>query len=212
MPADLIFNINYLGSEQASFTLNFSKSASNVIAQYYTLIRLGRQGYTSIMKNLVGTADHLASCLERSGHFIILSEGGGRALPVVAFRLRPQAEGESLREYDEYDVARCLRDRGWIVPAYTMAPKAETLKLMRIVVREDLSRGRCDILIRDMMRAISLLEGGQRVLAESRSRKQVHETHQKKSSWDFVYQFAHRLTMGGVVKDGSMEKKVNGIC
>jgi glutamate/tyrosine decarboxylase-like PLP-dependent enzyme len=36
-------HINYLGADQASFTLNFSKGASHVIGQYYQLIRLGKQ-------------------------------------------------------------------------------------------------------------------------------------------------------------------------
>ena len=32
---ELIFHTNYLGSDQPSVTLNFSKGASNIIAQYY---------------------------------------------------------------------------------------------------------------------------------------------------------------------------------
>ena len=36
LPEELIFNINYLGADQASFTLNFSKGASQVIGQYCT--------------------------------------------------------------------------------------------------------------------------------------------------------------------------------
>lgn len=46
---ELIFNINYLGADQASFTLNFSKGASQVLGQYYQLIRLGKRGYRAIM-------------------------------------------------------------------------------------------------------------------------------------------------------------------
>lgn len=49
LPKELIFNINYLGADQASFTLNFSKGASQVIGQYYQLIRLGKRGYRAIM-------------------------------------------------------------------------------------------------------------------------------------------------------------------
>lgn len=32
LPEGLIFHVNYLGGDQQSFTLNFSKGASNVIA------------------------------------------------------------------------------------------------------------------------------------------------------------------------------------
>jgi glutamate decarboxylase len=30
LPQELVFNINYLGADQSSFTLNFSKGASQV--------------------------------------------------------------------------------------------------------------------------------------------------------------------------------------
>ena len=35
LPESLIFHDSYLGIDQISFTLNFSKSASPIIAQYY---------------------------------------------------------------------------------------------------------------------------------------------------------------------------------
>lgn len=73
---------------QSSFTLNFSKGASNIIAQYYVLIRLGRIGFTHIMANLVSNADYLSDQLEATGKFNILSEKSGRGLPLVAFNLK----------------------------------------------------------------------------------------------------------------------------
>lgn len=90
LPKSLIFNINYLGSDQASFTLNFSKGAAHVIAQYYVLIRLGQTGFRKIMTNLTATADHLAERLTATGRFVIMSESGGRGLPLVAFRLKDE--------------------------------------------------------------------------------------------------------------------------
>ncbi|KAI9877957.1 MAG: Glutamate decarboxylase 4 [Pleopsidium flavum] len=154
LPTELIFNINYLGADQASFTLNFSKGASQVIAQYYQMIRLGKLGYRSIMMNLTRTADYLAACLKQLG-FSILSKGGVEGLPLVAFRLDPKKK----HRYDEFTVAHQLRERGWIVPAYTMAPHSEKLKLMRVVVREDFSRSRCDQLVNDVKLAVQTLDG-----------------------------------------------------
>ncbi|KAG2584407.1 hypothetical protein PVAP13_6KG298800 [Panicum virgatum] len=52
LPEELIFHINYLGTDQPTFTLNFSKGSSQIIAQYYQLIRLGFQGYKNISENL----------------------------------------------------------------------------------------------------------------------------------------------------------------
>ena len=116
------------------------------------MIRLGKRGYRSIMMNLTRTADYLAASLQQLG-FIIMSKGSGEGLPLVAFRLDPKKG----HKYDEFAVAHQLRERGWVVPAYTMAPHSEGLKLMRVVVREDFSRSRCDTLISDIKLAISTL-------------------------------------------------------
>jgi len=97
LPEDLIFNINYLGADQASFTLNFSRGASQIIGQYYQMIRLGKRGYRSIMLNLTRTADYLAANLEELG-FIILSEKSGAGLPLVALRM----DEDLGKQYDEF--------------------------------------------------------------------------------------------------------------
>ncbi|GAB7359915.1 hypothetical protein MBLNU230_g7442t1 [Neophaeotheca triangularis] len=152
LPKELIFNINYLGADQASFTLNFSRGASQVIGQYYQLIRLGKRGYRSIMYNLTRTSDYLAANVQQLG-FILLSKTHGAGLPLVAFRLNPDAG----HKYDEFAIAHQLRQRGWVVPAYTMAPHSETLKLMRVVVREDFTKSRCDALIADLKLALQEL-------------------------------------------------------
>ncbi|KAF4589789.1 glutamate decarboxylase [Ophiocordyceps camponoti-floridani] len=153
LPQELVFNIDYLGAQQSSFTLNFSKGASQIVGQYYQLIRLGRRGYRDIMSNLVRNADYLASSLRDQG-FVILSEGAGGGLPLVAFRLATKKD----RQYDEFALAHQLRARGWVVPAYTMAPKTDRMKLLRIVVREDLSRGLVDALVADVKLCIELLD------------------------------------------------------
>ena len=145
MPQELVFNINYLGADQASFTLNFSKGASHVIGQYYQLIRLGKKGYKAIMSNLTRNANYLSDSLEALG-FIIMSKKSGEGLPLVAFRLQPKEN----REYDEFTIAHRLRARGWVVPAYTMAPHTNEMKMLRVVVREDFSKSRCDALICDI--------------------------------------------------------------
>lgn len=105
------------------------------------------------MLNLTRTSDYLAASLQQLG-FIIMSKTGGKGLPLVAFRMDPKKQAH----YDEFAVAHQLRERGWIVPAYTMAPNSEKLKLMRVVVREDFSRARCDTLIADIKMALQTLD------------------------------------------------------
>ncbi|KAK7948632.1 glutamate decarboxylase [Apiospora aurea] len=153
LPQELVFNINYLGADQSSFTLNFSKGASQVIGQYYQLIRLGKKGYRAIMSNLTRTADYLSNSLEALG-FVIMSKKSGEGLPLVAFRLNT----DDKHEFDEFALAHRLRARGWVVPAYTMAPHTGQLKMLRVVVREDFTKNRCDALICDIKYCMELLE------------------------------------------------------
>ncbi|GCB22949.1 glutamate decarboxylase 4 [Aspergillus awamori] len=178
LPKELIFNINYLGAEQASFTLNFSKGASQVIGQYYQMIRLGKRGYRSIMTNITRTADYLADQLEQLG-FVIMSERRGKGLPLVAFRLPADRDSE---QFDEFALAHQLRERGWIVPAYTMAPNSNSLKLMRVVVREDFSKNRCDALLADIKLALKTLSDMDKAMLERYTHHvRVHSTNSHKS-------------------------------
>ncbi|KAL2870143.1 pyridoxal phosphate-dependent transferase [Aspergillus lucknowensis] len=158
LPKELIFNVNYLGAEQATFTLNFSKGAAHIIGQYYQLIRLGRDGYRAIMHNLIRISQQLARGLSELG-LVLLSDNtgdGANGVPLVAFRLPDNEDGSRL--YDEFALSAVLRRRGWVVPAYTMAPKSNNLKLMRVVIREDFTAHRCGILVEDVKMAMKWLE------------------------------------------------------
>ncbi|GLT74168.1 hypothetical protein SLA2020_459810 [Shorea laevis] len=83
LPEELVFHINYLGSDQPTFTLNFSKGSSQIIAQYYQFIRLGFEGYKNIIENCMENARVLREGLEKTGRFDILSKEVG--VPLVAF-------------------------------------------------------------------------------------------------------------------------------
>lgn len=130
-----------------------------MIGQYYQLIRLGKHGYRAIMSNLTRTADYLTEQLEAQG-FVIMSKRSGEGLPLVAFRFPGAGEkgGSAERHYDEFALAHHLRARSWVVPAYTMAPHTEKLKMLRVVVREDFSRSMCDMLISDIKLCCGLLQ------------------------------------------------------
>lgn len=104
------------------------------------------------MLNLTRTADYLAKSVQAMG-FQLMSKTGGEGLPLVAFRLDPARN----HRFDEFALAHQLRERGWVVPAYTMAPHANKLKMMRVVIREDFSRSRCDSLVSDIQLALQEL-------------------------------------------------------
>lgn len=150
LPEELIFHINYLGADQPTFTLNFSKGASQIIAQYYQLIRLGFEGYKRIMENCSANAKLLRDSLSDSGRFNILSKDIG--VPLVAFSLKDN------RKHDEYEISEHLKRFGWIVPAYTMAPDAQHISLLRVVVREDFNRTLAERLVRDILRVVQELD------------------------------------------------------
>jgi glutamate decarboxylase len=105
------------------------------------------------MKNLTHTADYLSDSLQQMG-FIIMSKKSGEGLPLVAFRLDPK-QG---KHYDEFAVAHQLRGRSWVVPAYTMAPHTNDLKMLRVVVREDFTKSRCDQLLCDIYLVLGILD------------------------------------------------------
>ncbi|KAL3161777.1 hypothetical protein ABBQ38_008871 [Trebouxia sp. C0009 RCD-2024] len=159
LPESIVFHVNYLGSDQASVTLNFSRGANMIIAQYYQFLRLGKEGYTKIMQNLGLVAKRLQKGIEDTGHFRILSKDN--ALPLVAFSLTKtvnKAGKEEARQYTEFDLADKLRQRGWVLPAYTMAPDARDTKLLRAVIREDMSMAMVDELIKDIARGVEYLD------------------------------------------------------
>jgi glutamate decarboxylase len=150
---DLVFYENYLGKTDATFTLNFSTGSAMVIAQYYNFVRLGHDGYSYVMHTMQSNARALASDIAAIGEFSIVGAEGAEQLPLVAFQL----EGE--HNYDEFDIAAQLAaERGWMVPAYTMPPNADHVKMMRVLVKETLGRSLTTALGRDIAAACQVLE------------------------------------------------------
>src|SRR3954453_6356150 len=116
-----------------------------VLAQYYNFVRLGREGYTYIMRQMQENARTLAGNLRDTGLFEVIGDDLEQ-LPLVAFRL----SGDD-RAYDESDVAwQLTAERGWMVPAYTLPPNAERVKILRALVKETLSREQIDRLTQDI--------------------------------------------------------------
>jgi len=149
LPSELIFEVDYLGGSHANFGLNFSRGAAQIVAQYYNLIRLGRQGYTEIMVTLAETARWLATELTLLDGLEIVA--GGTDLPVVCARLADDVP------FSVFDLADRLRLRGWVVPAYRMAAEAQAVAVLRIVVREGLSRDMAECFVADVVGAIDHL-------------------------------------------------------
>ncbi|WP_028661169.1 glutamate decarboxylase [Nocardioides insulae] len=152
LASDLVFEENYLGKTDSTFTLNFSTGSSMVLAQYYNLVRFGREGYTYIMRGMEDNARALADRLEAIDRFELIGREDEH-LPLVAFRLRAD------EPFDEFDLAWQLSaERGWMVPAYTLPPNAQKITIMRALVKENFSREHVDTLARDIADACATLE------------------------------------------------------
>ena len=149
---DLVFEENYLGKTDSTFTLNFSTGSAMVLAQYYNLVRYGRAGYTYIMENMQQNARVLAEKLQAMGQFELIGMDEEQ-LPLVAFKLAEK------HNYDEFDIAWQLSaERSWMVPAYTLPPDAQDVTIMRALVKETMSREHVDTLARDIAEACETLE------------------------------------------------------
>jgi glutamate decarboxylase len=164
---DLVFYENYLGKTDATFTLNFSTGSAMVLAQYYNFVRYGFEGYSYIMHTMQANAEALAHEVEASKDFRLVGEKGAEQLPLVAFQL----DGE--HSYDEFDVAGQLAaERGWMVPAYTMPPNAQHVKMMRVLVKQTMGRSLTTALSQDIAEACATLE--ERGRLHPTVRKRVH--------------------------------------
>lgn len=74
LPKDLIFELHYLGSVEYSFSLNFSRPAAPIIAQYFNLIHLGFEGYRAVALDDLKNARLLSRALENSKYYTVLSD------------------------------------------------------------------------------------------------------------------------------------------
>jgi len=153
LPDDLIFWVNYLGGNMATFSLNFSRPGGQIVAQYYNFLRLGREGYRKIQQACYDTAAYLSDEIGKMGPFKLIYDGRG-GIPALCWSLKDGVNpGFTL-----YDLADRLRSRGWQVPAYAMPANRQDLVIQRILVRHGVSRDLGDLLLCDMQRCIDYFE------------------------------------------------------
>ncbi|KAG1826756.1 pyridoxal phosphate-dependent transferase [Suillus subaureus] len=174
LPKDLIFELHYLGSVEYSFSLNFSRPAAPIIAQYFNFVHLGFEGYRAVAKDNLKNARLLSRALEKSGWYTVLSdihrlkaedilqknthnnfdeenpENYEEGLPVVAFRFSDSFQ-ESYPEIQQKWVQILLRAKGWIVPNYELAPDLEQVQILRVVVKENMTEALVDRLLEDLV-------------------------------------------------------------
>jgi glutamate decarboxylase len=147
LPEELVFRVNYLGGDMPTFALNFSRPGAQVVAQYYTFLRLGRDGYRAVQQASRDVATGLADRIGALGDFRLLTRGD--ELPVFAF-----TTADHVTSYDVFDVSRRLREGGWLVPAYSFPANREDLSVLRVVCRNGFSKDLADLFVEDLGRLL----------------------------------------------------------
>jgi glutamate decarboxylase len=148
---DLVFYVNYLGGEMPTATLNFSRNGFQIAVQYYQFLRLGFDGYRRVMQHTLNNAIMLRKLLVDSGYFTIMNET--QRIPVVAVTL-----DSKVKNFNEFDVSNKVREKGWVLSAYSMPPDAEEVMSLRVVVRPHINHNVACTLGRDIISACKYLE------------------------------------------------------
>ena len=154
LPKDMSFSVNYLGASISQVGLNFSRPAAQILAQYYNFIHLGVEGYTEIHSNSMDIAKYCHKAIGKMPCFKNYSDTLEN--PLFIWTMDPDYEKGA--KWTLFDLQDKLMQSGWMVPAYTMPKDIEDMVVMRIVVRQGMSRDMADMLIEDITNAVAELE------------------------------------------------------
>ena len=77
---------------------------------------------------------------------------------------QPRVQAQSLERVNAridrraFRLSSALRERGWLVPAYTFPEKRTDLAALRVVVKQGFSHDMADMLVNDLRRQLPRLE------------------------------------------------------
>ena len=116
--------------------------------------RLGRDGYRAVQQATRDVAMYVAAEVEKMGPFELVSDGS--QLPVVTFTTKADVD------YDVFAVSAKLREKGWLVPAYTFPENREDLAVLRVVCRNGFSHDLADVFIENLQQGLAELDDAAR--------------------------------------------------
>lgn len=154
LPADMSFSVNYLGANITQVGLNFSRPAAQILAQYYNFIHLGFEGYRKVHSYSMDVAGY---CHEQIGKMPCFRNYSDiLENPLFIWYMDPEYDKKA--NWTLFDLQDKLMQSGWMVPAYTMPKNIEDMVVMRIVVRQGMTRDMADMLMGDIRNAVAELE------------------------------------------------------
>ena len=140
--------------------INFSRSASQIVGQYYMLMRNGFYGYKEIHQRTIDVARYMAAEIRKLGMFDMLEEA--KQIPIVCWRLKDNANVQ----WTLYDLEDRMRMHGWMIPAYPMPENMQDIDVQRLVLRQDFGMPLAILCINEMKKQIEILNGARVVLQD----------------------------------------------
>ncbi len=154
LPDEMSFSVNYLGAKVTQVGLNFSRPAAQILGQYYNFIRLGFEGYRDVQNSAMEIAKY---CHEEIGKMECF-ENFAQNVDNPLFIWHMDDEYNKRARWTLYDLQDKLQQTGWMVPAYTMPKDIDNMIVMRVVVRQGMSRDMADMLLTDITNAVAEFE------------------------------------------------------
>ena len=171
LPKELVFNVSYLGGEVPTMAINFSRSASQIIGQYYNFLRFGYEGYKKVHENTRKAAMHISEELEKTGYFKLYNSG--EQLPVICYAMKDEVDVK----WTLYDLSDRMQMKGWQIPTYPLPADMEEILIQRYVCRADLGYSMAEELMEDLNKSIDELNKARIVQGEERENKTQGFTH-----------------------------------
>ncbi len=154
LPDEMSFSVNYLGASITQVGLNFSRPAAQILGQYYNFIRLGFEGYRDVQQSSMEIARYCHTEIGKLKCFANFSKTVDN--PLFIWHMSDTYNKTS--KWTLYDLQDKLQQSGWMVPAYTMPKDIDDMVVMRVVVRQGMSRDMADMLLSDIRNAVAEFE------------------------------------------------------
>lgn len=154
LPDEMSFSVNYLGASITQVGLNFSRPAAQILGQYYNFIHLGFEGYRETQRASMELARYCHDQIGEMGCFSNFSKEVSNPLFIWSM----DEKYDMSAKWTLYDLQNRLQQSGWMVPAYTMPMDIDQMVVMRVVVRQGMSRDMADMLLEDIRNAVAEFE------------------------------------------------------
>ncbi|MFI3324019.1 MAG: glutamate decarboxylase [Rikenellaceae bacterium] len=154
LPSEMSFSVNYLGASITQVGLNFSRPAAQILGQYYNFLHLGFEGYRDVQS---GSMDLAVYCHDQIGAMECF-ENFSTKVENPLFIWMMEEQYNKAAKWTLYDLQNRLQQNGWMIPAYTMPADIDDVIVMRVVVRQGMTRDMADMLLEDIRTAVSEFE------------------------------------------------------